>query len=155
MNSDKNNLIEKLLFSIKDNFPEINIMSSRLISEGYDNDILELNEELIFRFPKAEGKNFKIEAFVLSELSEILEINIPNPIFVPYDFSFIGYDKIGGFQLNNEIISNLNGKSRQKIVSQIAAFGIACIILMLFQFLIGICLSIVNRKYFLKNPENS
>lgn len=113
----KQNLIKK----INENFSEIIIKKPKLISEWYDNDVLDVNGEYIFRFTK-KWVNFKTEVVFLNELSWMVKLDIPTPIYVAPDYSFTWYHRIWWYQFSNDIIANLTTENRQKIAYQIAEF---------------------------------
>ena len=63
---------------IHDIFPELSIENIRLHDEGLDNDIIEVNQELIFRFPKHEQavKKLDREVKILKLIKNYITLNM-------------------------------------------------------------------------------
>lgn len=79
--------------TIKDAYPNLEIDSARLHSgEGQFNDIVFINDDLIFRFPRyAEGIHDLLQEIeVLQKLQGHLSITIPDPIYLSSGTEFVG-----------------------------------------------------------------
>ena len=113
--------LQKYVDLIRDCCPELDVRSVTPIPEGWDSFVLEINRDLIFRFPRhpqAEEK-YEMEKLLLAELSSVLSVKVPNIEFdcrvEGHEFGrFIGYQKIIGEPLsknrlnppNDELLSN-------------------------------------------------
>jgi len=111
---------------IKDLFPEIEIGSLRRIEQGWDNLLLEIDEALLFRFPRRLEQEPQLlkEIRLLPRLAEVLPLAVPNPSFVyegggHYASPFFGYRKIGGVPLSREHFAS---DHTQRLVRQLAGF---------------------------------
>ncbi len=85
------------------NFPQISVDSIKQIFGGWDSYVFEINDGLIFKFPKsAEIENtIKKEIRLLPELAKVLSVKIPISKFIgEYKGKiFFGYQKIQGLPL--------------------------------------------------------
>jgi aminoglycoside 2''-phosphotransferase len=97
---------------------------------GQYNDILVINKEFIFRFPKYPQflAQLKVEACLLNSLRKKLPLEIPNPLFenlagVQVGEAFLGYRMIPGEPLWREILEKLNYEPLlDKLAIQLGAF---------------------------------
>ena len=119
------------LQTIKEAYPSLDITSARLhTSEGQFNDILFINEELIFRFPRYEEniENFLREIKLLQKLQGHLSLPIPDPIYVSTDKNsvgdvFMGYRLLPGKPLFREVFNTITDQSMLKTFArQLAHF---------------------------------
>jgi len=105
---------EEMLVFVKNNFSDLLINKVRINSNGWDNDILILNEEIVFRFPKSNDLLSKIE-----DEGKILEnlkgknplLLIPNYEYLYKNDGLIGvkYSFLEGISLSELSVSNLQG----------------------------------------------
>jgi aminoglycoside 2''-phosphotransferase len=110
--------------------PEIEIDRAELNQEGQYNDILMVNNELIFRFPTfAEGvARLKREAAILSRLQEQVTLAVPNPIFLHEQTeavgeAFMGYRLLPGRPLWQEEFRAIHDSTAlERIAHQLAGF---------------------------------
>jgi aminoglycoside 2''-phosphotransferase len=106
--------------------PELTIQSSRINDVGQNNYIVEVNDEWIFRFPKAQVnlEESKLEYSVLCALGKRLTLTIPTPKYVQLtnkvQDSFYAYHKIQGLPLLQGEFNAL--KDKTKIAKQIGLF---------------------------------
>ena len=84
-------------------YPGLIIDSANFNRDGQYNDVLIVNESLIFRFAKVQPavKNLRQEIRVLQNLQDHIPLQIPNPLYVNIDPEvigdvFIGYQMIPG-----------------------------------------------------------
>jgi len=119
------------LQTLREAYPSLNITSARLhTSEGQFNDILFVNEELIFRFPRYEEniKNFLREIRLLQKLQGYLSLPIPDPIYISPDTNsvgkvFMGYRLLAGQPLFRDIFNTITDQSTvNTFASQLANF---------------------------------
>ena len=107
-------------------FPQLQIDSVTLLSEGWDSVAVEVNRALIFRFPKRPDVELQYpkERLLLPALAQALSIAVPRFEFVwdggaPYDHLFVGYPMIEGRQLTGELLSSLQVG---RVAEQLALF---------------------------------
>ena len=117
--------------TIKDNYPALDIRSTHLhTSEGQFNDILFVNDDLIFRFPRhEEGINsFLQEIEILLKLQGHLSLPIPKPIYVSSGSKaigklFMGYRMLTGKPLFRSVLGAIADQTTLAILAQqLAAF---------------------------------
>lgn len=112
---------------ISTDFPDLKIESVRLIDNGWDNLVAEVNDRFIFRFPKGDveygpEKNFEREIKILEFLQDKITLAIPKITFIGRTFTYMGYEKIPGYDLILEILSSLNSEEREKLIFDLANF---------------------------------
>lgn len=107
---------------IRDIFPELSIENISLNDEGVDNDVIEVNNELIFRFPKHEEAFEKLnqELRILKLLPHYTKTNIPKIFYESREV--IGYFMIFGVNLRKDILSELDEQALQSVAEQLATF---------------------------------
>jgi len=93
-------------------FPQITVQMALPITSGWDSFVLEVNGELIFRFPMREDvvKRIEQEIRLLPVLEKTLSTPIPHFDYIghgdgEYPYLFVGYRKIGGIPLAAESIT--------------------------------------------------
>jgi aminoglycoside 2''-phosphotransferase len=89
-------------------FPEFRIRTSKQIVTGWDNLVLEVNREYIFRFPKYRDaeKHLRSEILFLPALRRQLSVEVPDYEFIwkggpKYPRWFGGYRKISGVTVHS------------------------------------------------------
>ena len=104
---------------IKQNFPEIEIRTATLNQEGWDSRILDINGELIFRFPRnAEAEaNLEMQKQLLEMLGPVVSLPLPTFEFdcrvEGHEFGrFAGYRKLPGEPLSTEHLHPPNRSRR-------------------------------------------
>ena len=102
--------------------PEIGINSVNLNSEGLLNDIVVVNDEFIFRFPKHDYafKHLKDEARILRSLQNYITLQIPSPLYETDDC--LVYRMIPGESLRRDILMKLPISDQQVIADQLGQF---------------------------------
>jgi aminoglycoside 2''-phosphotransferase len=97
---------------IERNFPLVRVQTAHPITRGWDSLVLEVNDELIFRFPMREdvAQRQQQEIRLLPHLVPKLSTPIPRFEYIgrgdgDYPFSFMGYRKLHGIALEEERIS--------------------------------------------------
>jgi aminoglycoside 2''-phosphotransferase len=95
-------------------FPQSRVHTALPITSGWDSFVLEVNGELIFRFPMREDVVRRIEQEVrlLPILEQELSTPIPHFDYIghgngEYPYLFVGYRKIGGMSLTDESITHV------------------------------------------------
>ena len=107
---------------IREIAPEVAITSLSLNREGLLNDVVIVNGELIFRFPKHEYgfKHLKDEAKILRLLRNYITLEIPTPIYESDDV--LAYRLIPGETLRRDLFMRLPEDDQQAIADQLAQF---------------------------------
>src|SRR4030095_12270960 len=102
--------------------PEVVVNSIDSNREGLLNDVVIINGELIFRFPKHEYgfKHLQDEARVLRLLKNYLTLNIPSPLYETGDC--LAYRMIPGETLRRDMLMKLSESDQQVIANQLAQF---------------------------------
>lgn len=97
---------------IQHNFPQVAIRSVRPITNGWDSFVLEVNNELIFRFPLRDDvvAYLQMEMCLLPSLEQALSTPIPHFDYIGhgdshYPYIFVGYRKLDGTALEDESFS--------------------------------------------------
>jgi aminoglycoside 2''-phosphotransferase len=124
--SKQNNYIQQ----IQHCYPDIEIQSVQLNAMGQHNDVLIINDHLIFRFPKFEDgiRQLAIETAILQGIQGQVSLKTPSPIYQNIETSlvgaaFIGYEMIKGEPLWRETVSSITEEAvLQKLATQIATF---------------------------------
>ncbi len=98
---------------LEDRTPGIDIRTCESIVEGWDSHVLEVNGELIFRFPRwpNAARNVEKEIALLPLLAANLPVQVPKFDSVVRDRAdgpvvFTGYDKIQGQPLSNATLQS-------------------------------------------------
>jgi len=102
--------------------PEVVIESIRLSSEGLFNDVVVVNEETVFRFPKNEYalRHLNDEAKILQLLRNRISLEIPRPAYIAPDVMV--YKVISGEPLRRDLLMKLAQDDQQNIGDQLAQF---------------------------------
>ena len=89
------------LKSIKESFPDLSFEKAQLVENGWDNDVVILDESLVFRFPKSASyeKRFQAEARLLEVIADAVDTPVPDYKYLASDLSFGGYPIIRGNEL--------------------------------------------------------
>ncbi len=102
--------------------PDLEITHAEFNDDGMQNDIVIVNESIIFRFPRFEWVIEDMEQ-EMSALSLIRErSNIPVPSWEKYEQGFISYDIIKGVPLTRNELLQLNRKDQAAIAEQLSLF---------------------------------
>ena len=111
---------------IREVYPELDIHSARLhTSEGQFNDVLFLNHDLIFRFPRYEESipDFLREVEILQKLEGQVSLPIPHPIYInsttrSVGSVFMGYTLLPGKPLFREVLDEITDESTLESLAQ-------------------------------------
>jgi aminoglycoside phosphotransferase (APT) family kinase protein len=92
---------------IEEQFPELKPVYVKVLGEGFDNTVYNVNDSFVFRFPRraVAVKLLETENHLLPELVPILPIQIPEPIYfgmptAEYAWPFTGYRIVHGETVN-------------------------------------------------------
>jgi aminoglycoside 2''-phosphotransferase len=102
--------------------PEVTVSSTTVNRDGLLNDVVIVNGELIFRFPKHEYgfKHLKDEARILRLLQGYITLDIPSPLYETDDC--LAYRMIPGETLRRDLLMRLPEADRQAVADQLAQF---------------------------------
>ena len=122
---------ELYLTRIHDAAPELEVQTARLHTrDGQFNDIMIVNDELIFRFPRTihEAKILMHEVTVLSKIQNVTTLPVPNPLYISVgrevvNENFMGYRMIPGEPLLRTIMHTIQDEAAlNNMAAQIATF---------------------------------
>lgn len=107
---------------IRSAFPDIAFARARLITSGFANVVLILDEDWVFRFPRNEYRRLALfrEIRLLSELRPKTSFALPHYTHVAPDESFAGYRMIRGRELRPELFHALDRQTQESVASQFA-----------------------------------
>jgi aminoglycoside 2''-phosphotransferase len=123
--------INVFIESIREAYPGFILENVRFHPhDGQYNDILIINDELIFRFPKYEEsiESFITEIRLLQYMQDHISLQIPQPIYTSLKSEapkkvFMGYRMIPGEQLHREKLDEIAEESTlQMLADQLACF---------------------------------
>jgi aminoglycoside 2''-phosphotransferase len=111
-------------------FPDLPIRSSRLHTrDGQFNDILIVDDAVIFRFPRLPqvARTIALETRILRVIRPYLSLPIPDPIYSnldppPGELAFMGYPIIPGEPLRNEALAAVDDGICNRLATQLATF---------------------------------
>lgn len=102
--------------------PEVSISCVSINREGLLNDVVIINGELVFRFPKHEYgfRHLKDEVRILRLLRNYITLETPSPLYEADDC--LGYRMIPGETLRRDMLMRLTEDDQQAIADQLAQF---------------------------------
>lgn len=119
--------MNKYIEIIKEKNPGLNIEEYSFNKEGQTNDVVIINDDFVFKFPKySEGiEKLKREACILNILKSYISLDIPKPIYNNFDSFeigcvYTGYKMIRGVSFKQDIFHNIQRKNF--IAKQLAMF---------------------------------
>lgn len=115
---------------IRESCPELQLSSVRQIGAGQYNDVLVVNEQWIFRFPRfAEGiRSLEIEIAILRGIRSAVSLEVPEPVFTAFEPStvgcvFAGYRMLGGEPLLRERLAQIDDEATlDQLAAQLGGF---------------------------------
>ncbi len=119
------------LQQIRHIYPELDIKAARLLGHGQFNDILQINDDLIFRFPRLTqaAEIMVYEVTMLHALNKVIKtLPIPDPIYVSVDKpvvneNFMGYHMLTGQSLSQGVLKGITDEHiLNHLASQIGSF---------------------------------
>ncbi len=107
---------------IRELAPDLVVNSVSLNLDGLLNDIVIVNGEFVFRFPKHEYgfQHLSDEAAILRLLQDFLTLQIPFPLYETHDC--LAYRFIPGTTLSRDVLMKLGQQDQQAIADQLAQF---------------------------------
>ena len=124
------NKLDFMLQRIRSEYPDLRIASVEFNDDGQNSDVLVVNDELIFRFPKYAGalKRLEIETAILTGIAGRVSLPVPAPMFVNIEErvvgeAFTGYRKLAGEPLWRETFRTIDDdETLEKLASQLGRF---------------------------------
>ena len=112
---------------IKEKNPSLFVEKYSFNNEGQNNDIVIINDDIIFKFPKhlEEIGKMKRETDILNMLKKYITLDIPNPKYSEFNsfevgHVYSGYKMIKGVSLKQNVFHSVQGK--HTIAKQLATF---------------------------------
>ncbi|MBB6675628.1 phosphotransferase family protein [Cohnella nanjingensis] len=123
-------MVRKYRERILEVYPDLSIAKCQPIDTGQNNDVLVINQSLVFRFPKYKVgiAHLQKETKILEYVQPLRSLPIPNPIYRSFDplevgKVFTGYRFLPGTPLWEESLTRIeNDDVVQGLASQLAAF---------------------------------
>lgn len=109
---------------VHQDFPDLHWSTRQLITEGWDHEVLILDNRYVFRFPNDDyyRSHLQHEIRLLKLLQPLVNINIPSYQFIAPNIEFAGYPLIPGRNLTKEVFSKLASNEKPTIAKQLADF---------------------------------
>jgi aminoglycoside 2''-phosphotransferase len=116
--------IDILLQRIQSNFPNLTWRSYQHLTRGWDHDVIILDNQAVFRFPKKRAYRVKLpyEIYLLEYLRNRTRVGVPAYQYIPPDWSFAGYRILRGKELTPYRYKHLTQSEKQQFIRQIAEF---------------------------------
>lgn len=105
-------------------FPDLTVRSMHFLQNREDRCTIEINEQLIFKFPFREKawKEIVREQWVMNALQGHTSVAIPRPAFFMQTVRGYGYEKLPGVMLTDDYYWSLTGSQKQAFAVSIARF---------------------------------
>ena len=117
------------LDSIRTAYPDLDVASAEFNTQGQNSDVVVVNGELIYRFPKYGHvlENLRTETAILEGVRGRLPLSVPDPIYTnlekPVGQAFAGYRMIPGEPLWRDTFRALEGQEVVRtLADQVAGF---------------------------------
>ena len=113
---------------IIERYPEFTNQMFISDNTGWDNFVIKIDNEFIFRFPKRESsfRTVEMENRVLKYLISVLPANIKVPNFIyknlETDYPFVGYRMIRGEFLSEEIYNSMSENEKEEFIKNMMNF---------------------------------
>lgn len=120
--------------AIREAFPDLTIDSAWMIEDqGQHNDVLVINDGLVFRFPKSADGALILgtEIALLRAIGDRLPLPVPDPVYSQYDAqrgvaSFMGYTMLPGTPLWRQVVQDITDDAiLQRLAAPLAEFLLA------------------------------
>ena len=114
---------------IQNTFKDLNISNIRPIGKGNDSYAYEVNNDILFKFPrhKKANEDLKKEIKILKFLENKLSYNVPKVLYVwiynlNFKYTFVGFSKMEGVQLTKEYFDSLSEELKENLAKDLAEF---------------------------------
>lgn len=116
--------MQEYLNKIRSQFPRIDFKEAVLVEKGWDNDVVILDESLVFRFPKRASyeQRFQAEVKLLKVVVDAVDIRVPDYQYLASDMSFGGYPIIRGKELTPEVFTELSDDLKRSVYKVLGQF---------------------------------
>jgi len=113
-----------ILNKIKKEFPKLKWKTYRSVNQGWDHDVIILDEKIVLRAPREKSYKeiFANEIQLLNHLRKKINTEIPNYKFVSKDKSIAGYECLKGKELTYSRFRHLSKSDKQRLAIQFASF---------------------------------
>ena len=105
--------------------PDLSVERASLAHTGQNNDVLVVNDQIVFRFPRYEdgARRLEIEAAILAGIqSHITAVQVPNPRWMSLSpvvrEAFLGYSMIQGEQATPADFTRFDGDEAGRLVAK-------------------------------------
>ncbi|MFD2640214.1 phosphotransferase family protein [Piscibacillus salipiscarius] len=123
-------MTHKHIKTIQKHYPELHIEDYYINDIGQNNDVLIVNDSLVFRFPKYQDgiDQLRTETKILNYIKDKVLLAIPNPIYYSFDKLepgdvFTGYELIEGEPLwKSQFESIKNSEQVQALADNLVSF---------------------------------
>lgn len=120
--------VARYIRTIREKYPDLPILSVEVNATGQNNDVLLVNGDLIFRFPKYERaiNRMIVEVEILKTIYGLVPVKTPLPIYLAdnqlQQTTFMGYRLIPGQPLTRESVSIMSNDEQRHIAAQLGKF---------------------------------
>ena len=122
---DKDQYIQQII----GHYPDLGISTAEFNHDGQYNDVLIVNDALVFRFAKVQPaiETLKQEIAILNHIQGKIDTPVPEPAFTAIDTdkigdAYMGYKRIPGTPLMRETFKAIPAASKPLLAEQIAGF---------------------------------
>ncbi|MHB8595316.1 MAG: phosphotransferase family protein [Ktedonobacteraceae bacterium] len=125
-NMNNSDAIATYIARIQLNFPEVVVRTVVPITRGWDSFVLEVNDELIFRFAMREDVEVRFQKEI--QLLPVLELTLSTPVphfdyigrsDAEHPYTFLGYRRLEGTMLGDE---NITGEQLSSLAPSLGVF---------------------------------
>jgi aminoglycoside 2''-phosphotransferase len=105
-------------------FPDLSYSDVKFIDEGWDHEVLILDDKLVFRFPTDDEYRDKLkhEIELLEYLRPRVPVTLPQYTHIAPDKDFAGYPIVPGEELTRERFDDLSDDANAVFTRQLAGF---------------------------------
>ena len=110
-------------------YPDLAVTAIRRVEHGQNNDVVIVNDEFVFRFPRYPAGIDRLEAEtrLLRCIQGCVTIAVPNPLYASFSSrevgrAFMGYRLLPGRPLRREDVAGLREDALRMLAGQLAGF---------------------------------
>lgn len=114
----------ELVIWFRKQHPEFAQTSIRLDEKGWANQVLIVDERLVFRFPRTDAAKQELarELQVLPALQACSPVPVPDFSYIGSERPYVGYSLIEGVPLSRELFVQLNEAERSQLAATLGTF---------------------------------